>query len=162
LEFSLPSQNISVVDCGGDGRIPSFFNQLLTLFPNFHKSPYRTRTLIVLDAANSVKDSAFTRSGIPSSNIVRLEKNGIEYYYPRELLQEAFGVALIKDSDIILKDERIIVGDISKKKIEVAEEVADRLKAYDQLHEELSLKILKSVTLMIGPRRILEAVGEEL
>ena len=147
-----PGVELSIVNCGGDGRIAVFFNQLLALLPNFHCSPYRSRTFIILDAVNSVKDGAFTRAGIPSSNVVRLDKNGIEFYYPINFLAQVFGVAEALEDSIILSEETVTIGDVTKKKVEVAQEIVLKMKGEIPINDELTRKVLGPIRSMLNVR----------
>jgi len=122
------------------------------LLPNFHCSPYRSRTFIILDAVNSVKDGAFTRAGIPSSNVVRLDKNGIEFYYPINFLAQVFGVAEALEDSIILSEETVTIGDVTKKKVEVAQEIVLKMKGEIPINDELTRKVLGPIRSMLNVR----------
>lgn len=149
LSDRIPERELAVVDCGGDGRVSPFFDQLTRLFPDFHRSPYRTRTFIVLDAVNSVKERAFTRAGIPASNVVRLSMNGIEYYYPRDLLARVFGMATLADDEIVLEKENVIIGGVTKKKVDVAKDVVALMSHETDINEEIAEKVVVPIVEML-------------
>ena len=157
LSLEFPNVELSIVDCGGEGNISKFFHQLLSLLPDFDHSPYRTRTLIVLDAANGAKDGSFTRSGLPTTHIARLKMNGIEYYYPRHLLAQVFGVAKVSEEEIILENENIKIGGVTKNKVKVAEQIVATLDSSVEVDDEILDKIIKPIRNMLGGIRNCES-----
>lgn len=142
FDIHLPGKFVSVIDCGGDGRIAGKFDTLSRLLPNFHKTPYRNRTFVVLDANNSTKTGAFTRHGIPESNIVKLSHNGIEYYYPPEVVAEIVGCTREQAEALTVSGNDVSVAGVNFPKTRMAEEVANRVTIELPLAHELESALL--------------------
>ncbi|MGY0406713.1 hypothetical protein, partial [Pseudoalteromonas sp. SYSU M81241] len=62
------------------------------MFGDLNKSPYHNRILAIIDSVhqNGLKNKLINQ-GIPEENIVIWDKNGIEYYYPEEIMFKIFG-----------------------------------------------------------------------
>jgi hypothetical protein len=53
-------------------------------------SPYKGRIFVVLDSRHNVKEGSLVRNGVEKENIITWKRNGIEYYYPLEILADIF------------------------------------------------------------------------
>ena len=84
------------------------------------KSPFRERILVLLDSKHSVKIRDFTKYGIPEENVKILEENGIEYYYPQEILSELFSCGLTPWDHIQVIDDYVSGNGIKYRKINYA------------------------------------------
>ena len=78
----LPDKRISVVKAYGEGGAPDKLHIISESFGDLHKSPYCNRIFILLDQRRSVELRRITNQGIPEHQIIILDKNGIEFYYP--------------------------------------------------------------------------------
>jgi hypothetical protein len=150
LSDIFPGVLISLVSCGGDGKVANEFNRLRQVFPDYHCTPYRNRTLIVLDAKNNTKTGAFTRVGIPVTNVVRLKKNGIEYYYPTAVLSKIFGVSEDICKELTLDSNNIYIGGVSKSKVEIAKDIVSNLTTETKIDDEIISEIVQKVETIIG------------
>jgi len=92
---------------------------------------------VVLDKQISVRVPRIERQGLPSDNVVLLTQNGIEYFYPPELVAEAFCCTAEDGVKWNFENEPIEFNGIRKTKKELAQYIANALKDAHQLHPEI-------------------------
>lgn len=145
--FSLryENANISLIQANGDSRIKEIFNLTKNLLGDIQKSPYRDRIFVVLDKVHgSSLVNDLKGMGLPEKNIIIWSKNGIEYFYPPEILKFIFhstGEPLIEGDKVELngmsytKNELVemIVGKMDKTTNHVKEFEYDFLRKIDDV-----------------------------
>jgi len=144
FQLNIPDRRVAVVSGGGDGEIQKRLNFIKEAFGNLGFSPYRNRIFVVLDKTHSVKLERITRQGIPESNITVWSKNGIEYFYPRQLVAETFCCSLEEVDQINLENDPIAFNGITTSKKELSRVVSSAIDSEHALHVELN-SLIESV-----------------
>lgn len=150
LQLRFPKRSISVVDSGGEGRTPDHVRRIGASLGNLMMSPYRDRIFVLLDAKHSAKAHDFTKYGIPPQNLIILQRNGIEYYYPASILSDVFSCGTDPYSQLQLHDNTVTVADITLTKKELCKQVIARLTAASTLPEELTKSLLAPLGQLLG------------
>src|SRR4051812_9686372 len=87
LQLHIPARKVAFVGVRGEGNTLDRLDFLGGTFGNdLSKSSYSDRIFVVLDKTHSVRLARIEHKGVKKTNIVVLSKNGIEYYYPKDLL----------------------------------------------------------------------------
>ncbi|MEX2187121.1 MAG: hypothetical protein WD875_10020, partial [Pirellulales bacterium] len=143
LETRYSNVQISVINAGNDSRMKEIISLAGSLLTDLQKSPYRTRILPVLDSIHgSDIVEMLKRSGIPSENILIWNKNGIEHYYPSDILDAIFGVG----SETSIEGDIVSRNGMSYKKWELCEKVIAKITdAHVVYPEEVSSKLFRRV-----------------
>lgn len=146
-EIVYPNTKIAIISAGNDNQIKPKLHIYEEMLGGISTSPYSNRIMTILDSAHSAGlPSEIEKMGIPKNNIVIWEKNGIEYYYPTEILKEIF---LCDDgalaSTTMDNDSNVIVNGITKSKSELCKEVIHKLNAKSEYSEEFKNKLLKRI-----------------
>ncbi len=137
--------NISLIQANGDSRIKEIFNLTKNLLGDIQKSPYKDRIFVVLDRVHGgglVED--LKQMGLPEPNIIIWSKNGIEYFYPPDVLQSIFH----SNDEVTIDGDRVKLNGIEYTKNDLAEKVIDRMdKAtlHSQEYEDELLSKIDSV-----------------
>lgn len=90
VQLHIPNRKVSIIRAGGDGEVQNKLNVLRETFGDFAMSPYRDRLFVVLDKKHSLNKERIKRQGVKEEHIFVWSKNGIEYFYPQDLLASAF------------------------------------------------------------------------
>lgn len=140
IETKWPKSFISVIDAGNDDRVATLIKTASDLFVGLKVSPYSGRILAIFDKqhARGASESVH-KLGVDKENIIIWDENGIEYYYPSELLKEKFGTS----DGVVVAGDRISVGSISVTKTELCDFVTARLKDSSAYNQEFSEKFLR-------------------
>ena len=136
------NSNISLIQANGDSRIKEIFNLTKNLLGDIQKSPYRDRIFVVLDRVHGgslVND--LKAMGLPESNIIIWSKNGIEYFYPTEILQSIFH----SSEEPRLEGDRIKLNGIEYSKNQLAELVVDRMDKTTEFSKEFQNELLEKI-----------------
>lgn len=144
------NHRISVVKSRGEGDTKEKLYVIRDLLGDLMKSPYRQRVFVLLDKLHSNRERDFTKHGIPVENVVVLEKNGIEYYYPAEILTEIFSCGPNPNSKLEILENSVRVNDIELKKIELSKVVVNQMNLDSIIPNELDEKLLKRARLLFG------------
>ncbi len=112
-------------------------------------NPFSVRTFVLLDKTNSVRRDRIVKMGVPIENIFVLSKNGIEHYYPVELVATFFRCAPAEVASIDLEKDPIEFNGIRLTKKELAEVVASKVTPQATLDEELT-SFIQRVRLACG------------
>ncbi|MHB2008043.1 MAG: ATP-dependent nuclease [Acidobacteriaceae bacterium] len=93
LTTRFPNQQFSIINANCDNRLAEILNIAKNLLTDIQRSPYRERIIAVLDSVHSqgLRERLISM-GMLAENIVKWEKNGIEYSYPPTLLDQVYGV----------------------------------------------------------------------
>ena len=140
LALRYPGSLMSVVQCGGDGRMPQVLGTARTLLGDIQRSPYHDRIFCILDAVHGqTLRGQLGRAGVSGEKIVVWEGNGIEFVYPEDALRKIFGAA----EGLAIQDDSVTLNGVSKRKNELAELVSACLTAATHHRTELHEKLLK-------------------
>lgn len=137
VQLHIPNRRVSIVRAGGEGEALKKLNFFKEAFGDLATSPYRDRLFVILDKQISVRVSRIESQGIPTNNIVLLTQNGIEYYYPEELVATAFRCTVEDVGKWKFESEPFDFNGIRKTKKELAQCIADALTGTHQLHPEI-------------------------
>jgi predicted ATPase len=121
----LPEQKINVIKASGDGGMLEKLNTLGTTLGNLESNPYRNTLFVVLDQQHDVKVSRIVRMGVLEENIFEWTQNGIEYYYPSELITALFKCEFEDYEKALANSSTFIkINGITFNKTKLAEEVS--------------------------------------
>lgn len=137
VQLHVPDCRVSIVRAEGEGEVLKKLNFFKEAFGDLATSPYRDRLFVVLDKQFSVRISRIESQGVPSANIVILTKNGIEYFYPKELVAATFRCNADDVGQVKFESEPIDFNGIRKTKKELAQGISDALTNTHQLHPEI-------------------------
>ena len=143
LQLHLPNRKVAVVRAAGEGEVRNKLHFFKEAFGDLAASPYRNRLFVVLDKQISVKLPKIEQDGVPKENIIVLSLNGIEYFYPPDLVASVFHAS--QDQVVVWKFESdpIDFNGIRKSKKELAQLVADGLTPAHTTHPEIQTLIAK-------------------
>lgn len=115
------------------------------------KSPYKNRIFAIFDLTHNKEDpEKIEGMGIPKENIIIWEKNGIEYYYPHNVMQQLFHCSLEDVIALQIDGDIIKVNNIEKKKADLSKEVTRLMTADSKFPEEFKKKFLAPLARAIG------------
>ena len=143
LEITFPTVQFSIINAGSDSRMKEIVSLAGSLLTDLQKSPYRTRIIPVLDKTHG-RDvvEMLRKAGIPDENMVIWDENGIEYYYPYQIIDQIYGAGapLEIDGDLVSRNG------ISYNKWELCEKVVAQIGDHNrQYSEEFDQKFLATV-----------------
>lgn len=131
--------NISVIQCNGDSKIGEYISLAKNMFGDLNKSPYHNRIIAIIDKVHQYGlKGKLIKQGIPEKNIIIWENNGIEYYYPKEIMNRIFGC----HDKLVINGDVVSANGIEKKKNDLAEEVASLITGNEEFNEEFNLKFI--------------------
>jgi len=116
--------SISIIQANGDSRIKEIFNFSKNIFGDIQKSPYKDRIFVVLDRihggglVNTLKGM-----GLPEESIIVWSRNGIEYFYPADVMQSIFH----STDKFEIDGDRIKLNNLEYTKNELVEMVISRM-----------------------------------
>lgn len=138
-----PKLRISIIKSHGDGGIKEKIHELSDVLHNIPESPYANRIHIIIDLEHSSKISDWVQKGIDRNNIHVLDKNGIEYYYPEEVMCEIFHCGNESLMDFCIRDDSVTINNISKTKKELNKLVIEKISNNSKYSQEFEKKILQ-------------------
>ena len=146
LELESPDAVFSVIQARDDSRISEVISMASGFFSDLQKSPYRDRIVPVLDSVhtNGLVEK-IVKQGIPRENIVVWSKNGIEHFYPSDILDDIYGAG----GNLDIKDDIVTKNGNSYKKYELATKVTSKLTKETKHPEEFEEKLLKKIRSML-------------
>jgi predicted ATPase len=141
LALRYPQAQISILQANSDDRIKEVLNIAKGLFTDIQKSPYRERIIVVLDSVHSASlPKEIQALGVPAQNIIKWDRNGIEYVYPPAVMDDIYGAGgelTIVDKDVMSRNG------IEYKKNDLAGKVVDALTPDTRMHLEFAGKLLR-------------------
>lgn len=149
-------KRISVVWSGGADDTRNKLHVIDDSLGGLMKSPYRERVFILLDKRRfdkkqQIRERDFEKYGVPLENVIVLEKSGIEYYYPPEILAKVFAC---RGADVFsllqIEDNAVKVHDIEMAKKQLCREVVDRLTSTSEIPQELQDKLLDPISRLLA------------
>ncbi|WP_407280681.1 AAA family ATPase [Aromatoleum evansii] len=139
LALRYPNAQISVIPANSDDRIKEVLAVAKGLFSDLQKSPYRDRIFVILDSVHSATlPDQLVRMGLPAENIVKWPKNGIEYYYPPEVVDQIFGAG----PEITIEGDRVSRNGNTYTKAELVEKVITLMNTASKMHPVFEEKFL--------------------
>ncbi len=146
LHFKFPLAQLSIINANGDNRMKEIINLAATLFTDLQKSPYRTRIVAILDSKHgSDIVESLKKAGIPDEHIIRWSKNGIEFFYPKKIMDDIFG----GDGEINITDDLISKNGLSYKKGELCELVVSKIDEKTIVPDEIQEKLFSVVDAIV-------------
>lgn len=140
LTLRYPNAQVSVIPANSDDRIKEILSVAKGLFSDLQKSPYRDRIFVILDSIHSATlPEQLVRMGLPAENIVKWPKNGIEYYYPPEVVDHIYGTG----PEVTIEGDRVSRNGISHTKGELVEKVVSMMDTRTKMHPDFEAKFLK-------------------
>ena len=140
IALRYPLSLISVIRCDGDARIREVVNVARQMLTDIQRSPYADRMFVVLDSVHGTGlVEHLTKMGVKPSNVIVWDSNGIEYVYPRSLLEKCFGA----NGRLEINGDRVSANGITRTKKELAGFIVQNITSADELPEELNEKLLK-------------------
>lgn len=147
LNVKFPDTRFSIISANTDNRIKEVFSTTKSLFGDIQKSPYQNRVFAVID---SVHSSGLTQQlekmGLPSKNIIVWKKNGIEYYYPKAILENIFH----STEEITINDDQVSVGSLTYKKSELLDMIIPKITSETIYSDEFNEEFLDKIKSIIA------------
>lgn len=139
LALRYPNLQVSVIPANSDDRIKEVLAVAKGLFTDLQRSPYRDRIFVLLDAVHSASlPDQLVRMGLPTENIVKWPKNGIEHYYPPEIVDAIYGAG----AELDIEGDRITRNSITYTKNELAEKVLLQMTPATRMHPVFEERLL--------------------
>jgi hypothetical protein len=135
-----PRSSVSVIRSSGDGRIREILAIAKQMLGDIQRSPYANRLLVVIDKVHGAGLTAhLLEQGVAAEHVIVWDSNGIEFLYPRALLEQRFGAfgELSLDGDVVTANGQSI------RKAELSDFVVTRLRGDEDLPPELQAKLLE-------------------
>lgn len=137
IALRLPHRAITVTPTGGEGTVGYRITTLRDAFGSLERSPYQSRLFIVFDSRFSTKKQKLVGTGAAPENIVVWSRNGIEYFYPPELVASAFNCTVEEVENIAFDVDPIEHHGVHISKKQLAQSVSDRLTEKSRYDAEL-------------------------
>jgi hypothetical protein len=127
--------------------MPQIVATARTLLGDIRQSAYHDRLFAVLDSRHGAEvQPQLERAGVSPDNIVVWERNGIEYYYPRSILQSYFGVY----EELTIVGDEVSANGRTIRKRELADYVASRMTGAEELPDELISKLIQPLDALLA------------
>jgi len=143
LQLHIPNRKVAVVRASGEGEVRNKLYFFKEAFGDLAASPYRNRLFVVLDKQISVKLPKIEQDGVPKDNIIVLSMNGIEYFYPPQLLAAVFLSSTEQVASWKFEADPMEFNGIRKSKKELAQLVTAGLNQCHATHPEVQSLIAK-------------------
>lgn len=148
-QLRLRGRRVAVIPGAGDVKKKIY--GLREAFGEFDKSPFRPRLFVLLDKIHQpgLADE-LTKLGILPANIIVWPKNGIEYYYPPEILASIFACTSDQLNSLTVAGDIVSLNGINKTKNELVTEVLRQMDGSTRLPAEVSERLLRPVEAAIA------------
>ena len=142
LSQRLPNAQISVIPAHGDSRITDILSIARGILADLQRSPYRDRIFVVLDSVHGPGlPQKLQAMGVLAENIVTWPRNGIEYFYPPQIVDAIFG----HGDELAIEGDRVSRNGLSYTKNELVDKVVNQLNADTQLHPVFEAQFFSKV-----------------
>ena len=122
------------------------FKQLIDITGKLSISPYCDRVFVIVDGVHSpTLTNDLNKMGLPDSNFLKLNKNGIEFYYPDSILQAIYKDETLKASNLTIIKDEVSHNGIAFKKSELNQLVLDKITGQESLNGEI-VSIIENVS----------------
>ncbi len=145
-----PKKRIAVVSAQGDIKRKAY--GIKEVLGDFSTSPFADRIFVILDStiSNPSLIQELVKMGISAENVIKWDKNGIEYFYPPSILASIFRCDECRIHDLTIKDDDVSMNGITKRKNELCDEVIKMMTAETILPDELEERFLKPLNRKIS------------
>jgi hypothetical protein len=134
-----PNAQLSVIAANSDSRIKEVLTIAGGILTDIQRSPYRDRIFVVLDSVHSASlPEQLERMGVMRENIIKWPENGIEYYYPPELINRIFAGSGM----LTITGDRVSRGGVEYPKTELVERVTALLEPTTPHHPDFERLLL--------------------
>lgn len=137
IGLRFPDRTITVTPAGGEGNVGYRINTLKDAFGSLERSPYQSRLFIVFDSRFTTKKQKLVGMGVAPENVVVWSRNGIEYFYPPDLVATVFNCTDEEVANIAFDVDPIEHNGIHIGKKQLAHYVSDRLTAESEYNAEV-------------------------
>ncbi len=142
LHTRYPDTRFSIISANSDSRIREVFSITKSLFGDIQKSPYQNRIFAVIDSVHgSGLPQQLEKMGIPKDNVVVWSKNGIEYYYPPQILNDIFH----STEEISINGDQISLNNLTYTKNELVEMVIPKINQATEYNDEFTKELLNMI-----------------
>jgi predicted ATP-dependent endonuclease of OLD family len=141
--FHLPRRKVAFVRAHGEGEVTKKINYFKESFGDLASSPYRDRLFVLYDKEINTSLTRIENAGVRRDNIIVLSKNGIEHYYPRALVAEAFHCSEVDVPSIPLGHEPVDHNGHRYSKTDLAKFVVERLTEKHPIDPEINVFLSK-------------------
>lgn len=149
LRLQFPNRNVLAIE--GQGDVKRVFWSLCSSLGDMQKSPFRSRTFIVLDSIHTASTAAeLEKMGALRENIIIWKQNGIEYVYPDAILQSIFSCAADDLRSLAIASDEVTLNGITKRKAALCAEVVSHLNPSTAFPAELQDKLIDPIGKAIG------------
>jgi predicted ATPase len=141
-QLRLRGRRITVIPAAGDVKKKIYGPR--EAFGEFEKSPFRSRLFVVLDKIHQPGlEDELRKLGILPANIVVWPENGIEYYYPRDILAAIFACTPDQLSNLTVTGDIVSLNGINKTKNDLVTEVLRQMDGSTSLPQEFVDRLLR-------------------
>jgi hypothetical protein len=149
IGFRFPGRNVVVVRTGGDPKRK--VAALRETLGDLQRSPLRSRLFVVLDSRHSpgVK-TELVGLGVPDTNVIVWDRNGIENVYPPSILSAIFGCPIGGLPNLTIGGDQVSLNGIQMTKKALCEKVLERILPDTTLPSEFLDKLLEPLGKAIG------------
>lgn len=142
LATRYPGKQLSLFNAATDSRTKEVLHIVKTLLGDLQKSPYQDRIFVVLDQTHSSGlVDAIAKMGLPRANVVVWTKNGIEHYYPKDVLRKIFN----GEGELKIVDDVVGLNGVSMTKNDLVERVVPSITDGTTYPEEFQREFLQRV-----------------
>lgn len=147
LQTRFDGIRFSIIPANSDSRIREVFSITKGLFGDIQKSPYHGRVFAVIDSIHGVGlVQHLEKMGVPKDNIIVWSKNGIEYYYPPEIMKTIFQ----SSGDFAISGDQITLNGLVYSKNDLCDLVLPKVDARTQYCQEFNDEFLAKIEKATG------------
>ncbi|MFY0678669.1 MAG: AAA family ATPase [Neptuniibacter sp.] len=147
LHTRYPNTRFSIISANSDNRIRQVFSVTKSLFGDIQKSPYQNRIFAVIDSVHGTGlPQKLKDMGLPEENVIVWSKNGIEYYYPPNIVSDIFH----STGEVQIDGDRITLNNLSYTKGDLAEMVIPKIAEDTEYNNEFTTEFLSKIEQAIG------------
>lgn len=149
IQLRHPGRRVLVLESQGD--VKRMFRMLSQSLGDIYKSPFRSRTFVVLDSVHTqgARQDLIGMGAVPE-NIIVWENNGIEYVYPPEVVAEVFSCGTSDLPSLIITNDEIGLNSIKRRKTALCAEVIGAMTGETEQSDELEQKLLAPLAAALG------------
>jgi len=149
IQLRHPGRRVLVLESQGD--VKRMFRTLSQSLGDIYKSPFRSRTFIVLDSVHTqgTRQDLIDMGAIPD-NVIVWDKNGIEYVYPPEVVAQVFNCGTSHLSSLAITDDEVSLNGITRRKTALCAEVIAIMTMETEQSDELKQRLLGPLAAALG------------
>lgn len=140
-----PEMSASIINATNDSEMKRYAHMVSQIFPDLQRSPYHGRIIPILDSVHGtgILDT-LKKKGILDEQIVTWSKNGIEHYYPNEIMREIFGGL----GPMSIIGDEVTMNGTTLRKLELVEKVIARIDKNTEYPQEVHSKLFSLLALL--------------